>query len=297
MPDERGPSESGMLVYPQLPIPKRGETDVRRPSRPSHPTMGRRPRYGVLGILVLIGAVIGFVVRPMIKGDPKVAVLEDQVANANKASAAQKARADEAIRQTIELTTAVNAANAKVSELEQVVGAAKAKEADAAASAKATEAIQAKLAPAIERGVGSIAIRGDEVHVSILDTALFKSGEHELSDKGKATLAKVAAVLKQLPDKLIWVEGHTDSSPPPRPPAPKKPAKGAPPPAPVRHATNWEYSGARAAAVVRYFQEIARIEPARLAALAFGPYQPASRSSRALNRRYEIVLMPKPAKK
>ncbi|MGE0550861.1 MAG: flagellar motor protein MotB [Kofleriaceae bacterium] len=298
MPEERGPSESGMLVYPQLPIPKRGETEIRRPSRPSHPSMGARPRYGVLAILVVIGAVIGFFVRPMLKADPKVAELENQLANQKKLTATQKARADEAARQSTELTNAATATTAHVAELEQAVAAAKAKEADAATIAKANEAVQAKLAPAIEKGAGSITSKGDEVHVTILDTALFKPGEDELSDKGKAMLAKLAAVLKQMPDKLIWVEGHTDNSPPPRPPPPKKPAKGAAPaPPPVRHATNWEFSSARATAVVRYFQEIARLEPTRMAALAFGPYQPVSRSSRSANRRIEIVLLPKPAKK
>jgi len=120
---------------------------------------------------------------------------------------------------------------------------------------------------------------------------LFKVGDDQLTDKGKQVLAKVAAALKDLPDKQVWVQGHTDDTPIFVPPPPKKPAKGAPPP-PPRFATNWELSSARALTVVHYLQDTAKLDPSRLAALAFGQYRPVSRSNRAANRRIEIVLYP-----
>ncbi|HEX7841699.1 MAG TPA: OmpA family protein, partial [Kofleriaceae bacterium] len=91
-----------------------------------------------------------------------------------------------------------------------------------------------------------------------------------------------------------WVQGHTDDTPvaqprPPPPPARGKP--GPPPPAPgVRFPTNWELSAARAVAVVHYFQDVAKLEPSRLTALAFGPYAPLSKKDRSVNRRIEIVV-------
>jgi flagellar motor protein MotB len=108
-------------------------------------------------------------------------------------------------------------------------------------------------------------------------------------------------VLKDLPDKQVWVQGHTDDTPvalPRPPPAPPPPARGArpapPPPAPVvRFPTNWELSALRALAVVHYLQDVAKLEPSRLTALAFGQYAPLSKKDRSVNRRIEIVIAAK----
>ena len=87
------------------------------------------------------------------------------------------------------------------------------------------------------------------------------------------------------------MQGHTDDSPIVLPPPPKKAPKGTPPPV-VRFMTNWELSAARALTFVHYLQDTAKIDPSRLAALAFGQYRPVSRSNKAANRRIEIVLYP-----
>jgi len=63
-----------------------------------------------------------------------------------------------------------------------------------------------------------------------------------------------------------------------------------------RFATNWELSAARALTVVHYLQDTAKVDPSRLAALAFGQYRPMSRGNKALNRRIEIVLYPHKAR-
>ena len=63
----------------------------------------------------------------------------------------------------------------------------------------------------------------------------------------------------------------------------------------MKFITNWELSAARALQVVHYLQDKAKIDPTRLAALAFGQYRPVSRSNKAANRRIEIVLYPKKA--
>jgi chemotaxis protein MotB len=130
---------------------------------------------------------------------------------------------------------------------------------------------------------------------------MFKSLDDQLTDRGKLVLDKVAVALKELSDKQIWVQGHTDDQPIFQPPAPKPPPlkKGQKPPPPpekpaVKFPTNWELSAARALTVVHYLQDVSKIEPSRLAALAFGQYRPVSRANKALNRRIEIVLYPKP---
>ena len=101
------------------------------------------------------------------------------------------------------------------------------------------------------------------------------------------------------------MQGHTDDqpifvAPPKKDPkdAGKKPVKPpakppTPVPAPVKFITNWELSAARALQVVHYLQDVSKIEPTRLAALAFGQYRPVSRTNKAMNRRIEIVLYPK----
>jgi chemotaxis protein MotB len=151
-----------------------------------------------------------------------------------------------------------------------------------------------------------VSTEGDEIHLKLVDKVLFAVGDDKLTDKGKAVLDKVAVALKDMPDKQVWVQGHTDDQPiyiPPAPkkPPPKKPVKGAKvapvpeEPPPVRFATNWELSAARALNVVHYLQDNAKIDPTRLAALAFGQWRPVSRTYKALNRRIEIVLVPKKA--
>jgi chemotaxis protein MotB len=164
---------------------------------------------------------------------------------------------------------------------------------DAEKKAKEADAVQAKLKAAVDKSSGSVSQEGEEIHLQLVDKVLFKVGDDQLTDRGKAVLAKVAAALKDLPDKQVWVQGHTDDQPIFVPPPPKKPPpKGAPPPAPPRFATNWELSAARALTVVHYLQDTAKLDPSRLAALAFGQYRPVSRSNKAANRRIEIVLYP-----
>lgn len=58
--------------------------------------------------------------------------------------------------------------------------------------------------------------------------------------------------------------------------------------------TNWELSAARALTVVHYLQDDAKLDPTRLATVAFSQYRPVSKN-RAKNRRIEIVPYPRAA--
>src|SRR5262249_38070555 len=187
--------------------------------------------------------------------------------------------------------------------------------------AKADEAtaLQAKLAEAVGQN-GEVTTADGAVKLELVDQILFPTGEAELTPSGKDVLAKVGAALKEIGDKQIWVQGHTDDQPifprkpKPAPPEPAKPKngklakreKGKPEPKPeakpetkpdtndavLSFVTNWELSAGRALTVVHYLQDEAKIEPTRLAAVAFGQYRPVSRA-RAKNRRIEIVLYPR----
>jgi chemotaxis protein MotB len=191
--------------------------------------------------------------------------------------------------------------------------------ADAELKAKADEAkaLEDKLAEAVGKA-GEVTTADGAVRLELVDQILFPLGEADLTQNGKDVLAKVGAALKDVEDKQIWVQGHTDDTPivmkepktePVTPPPPGK-AKAKPgtkaakePPRPAEPAkpkhdavlafvTNWELSAARALTVVHYLQDDAKIDPTRLAAVAFGQYRPVSKV-KAKNRRIEIVLYPR----
>jgi chemotaxis protein MotB len=197
-------------------------------------------------------------------------------------------------------------------------------EADLKAKADEASALQAKLAEAVGQN-GEVTTADGAVKLELIDQILFPTGEADLTPSGKDVLAKVGAALKEIGDKQIWVQGHTDDQPiyvrKPRPPAAEpaaaaKPAKGkkdkpGKPDAKTKpdtrpdartkpdtndavlaFVTNWELSAARALTVVHYLQDDAKIEPTRLAAVAFGQYRPVSKV-KAKNRRIEIVLYPR----
>jgi chemotaxis protein MotB len=123
----------------------------------------------------------------------------------------------------------------------------------------------------------------DKLKVSIVDKILFPSGEADITDEGLEVLGRVGNVLKNMEDKIIRVEGHTDNVPIRGRLARKFP-------------TNWELSTARATNIVRLLQERVNIDPTKLEAVGLGEYQPVASNDtnegKAQNRRIEIALLP-----
>ena len=124
----------------------------------------------------------------------------------------------------------------------------------------------------------SFAIRPEGIAISLSGNLLFASGRAELRPDAVDLLQALARILARMPNH-IRVEGHTDNVPP----------------SGTEFYSNWELSGARAIAVVRYLTEVEGIDPSRLSAVAFSQYQPVapndSPRSRAKNRRSEIVIL------
>ena len=291
------PDASGISVYPRLPVPKGRHTDPKMPTKKGG---GMNMKLiGVVAAAAVLGLGVGYLAHRDGGGDKAKA----DAAAAQKAATVEKDRADG-------LAVQLDQANKDKDTAQKAAAELSTKAADA--EKKASDAAAAKLSATIDKSQGSVSQEGDEIHLKLVDKVLFATGDDQLTDKGKAVLDKVAVALKDLPDKQVWVQGHTDDQPiyiPPAPKAPpakkdpkaKPPKKGAPPEAaapaaaPVRFATNWELSAARALNVVHYLQDTAKIDPSRLAALAFGQYRPVSRSHKSLSRRIEIVLVPKKA--
>jgi chemotaxis protein MotB len=119
--------------------------------------------------------------------------------------------------------------------------------------------------------------------VNMVDKILFNSGEASVKPGGEKVLLQVGAALKNVQDKAIRVEGHTDNVPI---------AESLR----LRFPSNWELSTARATAVVRYLQDKAGIAPDHLIAAGYGEHRPIAPNTtpegRAQNRRIEIVLVP-----
>lgn len=114
--------------------------------------------------------------------------------------------------------------------------------------------------------------------ISIMDKAFYDTGKADLKEKARATLDKIAPVIKTLPND-IRIEGHTDNVPINT----------------YEFRSNWELSTRRATEVVRYLIENGEISPKRISAAGYAEYRPVaendSEANRALNRRIEIILV------
>ena len=105
--------------------------------------------------------------------------------------------------------------------------------------------LQKKLEKEIQEGKIQLTEMKNRLTMTMVDKIIFPSGSTEISKEGKLVLDKVISILKDITDKRIQVDGHTDN---------------------VlivsnlkkRYPTNWELSTARSTEVVRYFQEIGR---------------------------------------
>jgi chemotaxis protein MotB len=175
-------------------------------------------------------------------------------------------------KDTAELQEKVNQLSQKAEKAEQLEKAT-----------QTYEDLQKKLEKEIQEGQVQIKEMKDRLTVTMVDQILFASGSAEVGKQGKTVLAKVVTILKDVKDKRIEVDGHTDNV------KIVSALKN-------RFPTNWELSTARATEVVRYLQEEGGIDPHILSATGFGEYQPIASNDteegRHKNRRIEIVLLP-----
>jgi chemotaxis protein MotB len=121
-------------------------------------------------------------------------------------------------------------------------------------------------------------VRGNElwIEVELNSSLLFGSGDAMPSDKAFAIIEKVAKIIKPF-DNPIHVEGFTDDQPINT----------------AQFPSNWELSSARSASVVRMLA-MDGINPARMASVGYGEFQPVAPNStaegRGRNRRVVLVI-------
>lgn len=120
------------------------------------------------------------------------------------------------------------------------------------------------------------------IKVQMENKILFPSGEAVVSEDGISVLTKVAASFARIKDKRFRVEGHTDNIPINN----------------SRFPSNWELSSTRAANVLHVILKNEKLEANKFEIVGMGEYHPVAANdtdeNRALNRRIEILLIPKP---
>jgi chemotaxis protein MotB len=135
----------------------------------------------------------------------------------------------------------------------------------------------------IQTGQIAITQLKDKLSLTMVEKVLFDSGSADIKKDGKKVLERVGEILKQVKDRQINVEGHTDNVPISSRLRDKFP-------------TNWELSTARATNVVRYLKEKVGLDPRLLVAGGFAEFRPVepndTEEGKAKNRRIEIVLIP-----
>ena len=143
------------------------------------------------------------------------------------------------------------------------------------------EQVEQAMAPLISKDLVTVTRKPLWVEVEIKTDILFPSGSAEMQPQAVAILDGIAGILKPLASP-IRVEGHTDNRPIRTPQFP----------------SNWELSAARAARIVRLFEERG-IAPERMSVAGQGEYQPvadnATAEGRNRNRRVTLVILDVPA--
>ncbi len=128
-----------------------------------------------------------------------------------------------------------------------------------------------------------VELEREEISITLPCRKMFPPGSVELSEEGQETLLRIANVLKEMPERDIQIEGHTDNV------AISGSLK-------KEYPTNWDLSAKRAVNVVKFLIAKMDIEPSRLAAVAFGEYRPIvdndTEEGRNKNRRIVIDVLP-----
>lgn len=131
-----------------------------------------------------------------------------------------------------------------------------------------------------ETARGSVTIHAERrgVVIGLNGAVFFPSGDDAIDARVYPTIAKVAAVLRQLPNPLR-LEGHTD-------------------PQPIHNArfrSNWELSAARSIAMLRLLEGRYGVEGERLSIVGYGDTLAGADRHRdpewAKNRRVDIVII------
>lgn len=115
------------------------------------------------------------------------------------------------------------------------------------------------------------------IAVQISDPIGFKVGSDKIEKEFQDLLVDILGIIRDIPERDIRVEGHTDNTPIQS----------------TRFPSNWELSAARALSVVKLFYSKGE-NPVKLSAVGYGEFRPAmpntSKQNKRKNRRIEIFV-------
>ncbi len=283
MADKLAAERTGVVITgprkrPPPPVPALAErTDETGPKgelKPAQRTSGGG--FAPWVIALFISAVAGFAGYYMMQ---KRSLAEESLADLQAELGLFRDRAAQSESHAIAARAELARAQAQLSETRQGMTTLEQRMKE---KSQAAEQLAARLEGIVGKDQGEVLSENGQLTLRLMDRVLFRSGEAELTPRGMAVMDSVAQALATVPDQQVWVQGHTDDVPVTR----------------IRRqfASNWELSAARALTVVHYLQTQGKVDPRRLAAVAFGEHRPASRRSKAKNRRIEIVLAPRDVK-
>jgi chemotaxis protein MotB len=142
------------------------------------------------------------------------------------------------------------------------------------------DAVVSQLSQEVEKGNLQVRQYKNMLTVDVAEQIFFDTGSYTLKKSGQEVLKKVGDAMANYPDKAIRVVGHTDN-------VPFKSGKW----------SNWELSVMRATTVLRFLQDVSKIEPQRLVAAGRSEFDPVASNDtpegRQKNRRIEITLLDK----
>lgn len=120
------------------------------------------------------------------------------------------------------------------------------------------------------------------VMISLSDKMLYNTGDYKVLPEAREVLGKVAAVVNDYDTYSVLIEGNTDTVPLNSTNLPRD---------------NWDLSALRGTSVAKILQNEFGVDPKRMTAGGRSEYNPkttnASVSGRAINRRTEIIIMPR----
>jgi chemotaxis protein MotB len=145
---------------------------------------------------------------------------------------------------------------------------------------KLQQQLEHTLAGQISAHTVDIHMGRDGLVISLREAGFFQSGSAEPRHGTVGTLREIARSLGQTPYD-VRIEGHTDN-------------------VHIHNSkfdSNWELSTARATGIARLFLQIHAIAPNHLSAAGYAQYHPAASNAtadgRAMNRRVDLVVMPR----
>jgi chemotaxis protein MotB len=138
--------------------------------------------------------------------------------------------------------------------------------------------LKSELGDLIKTGQADVYEYGGVLVTSINEQVVFKGESPNLLKSFSPILSRLAAILKNAPDKVIRVEGYTADYP-------------------ASKWNSWDLGAMRGTAVVKFLQNQGGIDPQRLVAVSLGSYRPVApndtEANRMKNRRVQLVLVDK----